>query len=451
MKSRIGLTLGVLLLVSAGRAGATPVELNIYGSSSQASYWAAQAVDFARYQFGCWVYEVLEHHSAKHYLISAHDCASTLVPDCTWVPYLGWDCDGSRDLDIRVSGIASAEGPLSVDKEVPLDEALSAGCNIANGERLMYASGTTTVCKQVHIGTSDVAGESFTQLSTGERFGPMGGGSFSATLTGVDTSNLIPFNTMVVPFGFFVNQAVTAKSCTAGLTGNYCTDNAQCETAPGAANGVCGGAAPITNITREEVSLIFSGNVADWSDLGAYYTAQPAIACLRHAGSGTHSAFDLTVMNSAWGANTITEEIPGQIYFNQGSSDEIRCVNGNSTATPKGSLIGAIGYANADQAIGVSGKSQNVRQLKYNGVYPTRAAIRNGQYDFYTNAWFYTNPENDPSVNAIAEALHTFAEQPENVPASKANYWATISEMKYNRGADYIYPAFTGARIPLLP
>jgi len=441
-KLNVSLTATAALLALAGIAQAAPAELNIFGASAQYLYWNAQAQNFAQSQLGCTATAPVN-NGGKHGFVAATNCTSTLVPVNA--------ATGKRDLDIRYSGIASAEGPLSVDKKAPLDAALAAGCNVANGERQMYASGTTTVCKQVHIGTSDVAGESLTQLSTGEIFGPMGGGSFSATLTGVDTSNLTPFNTVVVPFGFFVNQAVTAKTCTAGLTGNYCTDNAQCETAPGAANGVCGAAAPITNISREEVSLIFSGYVADWSDLGAYYTAKPAIACLRHAGSGTHSAFDLTVMNSAWGANTITEEIPGMIYFNQGSTDEMKCVNGNTTATPSGSLIGAIGYADADQAIGVSGKSQNVRQLKYNGVYPTRAAIRNGQYDFYTNAWLYTNPANDPSVNALAEVLVTFAQQPENVPASKANYWAAVAEMKYNRGADIAYPVFSGASAPQLP
>ena len=441
-KLNVSLTATAALLALAGIAQAAPAELNIYGASAQYLYWNAQAQNFAQNQLGCTATAPVN-NGGKHGFVAATNCTSTLVPVNA--------ATGKRDLDIRYSGIASAEGPLSVDKQAPLDAALASGCNVANGERKMYASSTTTVCKQVHIGTSDVAGESLTQLSVGQLYGPRGGGAFSATLTGVDTSNLTPANTVGVPFGFFVNSGVTATSCSAGLTGNYCTDNAQCDTAPGAANGVCGAAATITNISREEASLIFSGYVADWSDLGAYFTAQPAVACLRHAGSGTHSAFDLTVMNSAWGANTATEEVPGQIWFNQGSGDLIKCVNGNSTATPTGAVIGAIGYADADQSVGVAGTSQNVKQLKYNGVYPTRSAIRNGQYDFYTNAWLYTNPANSATVNSLADQLVTFAQQPENVPASKANYWAAVAEMKYNRGADIGYPAFSGASNPQLP
>lgn len=444
MKKQITGTLAATaaLLAIAGIAQAAPAELNIYGASAQYLYWNAQAQNFASTVLGCTA-TAPTNNGGKHGFVAATNCTSTLVPVNA--------ATGKRDLDIRYSGIASAEGPLSVAKQAPLDAALAAGCNIANGERQMFASTTTTVCKPVHVGTSDVAGESLVQASTGQKLGPMGGGAFSVALSGVDTSSLTPANTVVVPFGFFVNSGVTATTCTAGLIGNYATAAAQCDTAPGKGDGVLGAASTITNISREEANMIFSGYVADWSDLGAYFTPKPVVACLRHAGSGTHSAFDLTVMNAAWGLNTAAEEVAGQIYFNQGSTDEIKCINGATTATPNGSLNGAIGYADADQAIGTTNVSQNVKQLKYNGFYPTRSAIRNGLYDFYTNAWLYTNPANSAATNAIANSLIAFAQDPANVPASKANYWASVAEMKFNRAADNSYPAFTGASIPMLP
>ncbi len=430
------------LLAIAGIAQAAPAELNIYGASAQYLYWNAQAQNYAQTKLGCTATAPVN-NGGKHGFVAATNCSSTLVPVNA--------ATGKRDLDIRYSGIASAEGPLAVAKQAPLDATLASGCNVANGERKMFASTSTTVCKQVHIGTSDVAGESLIQSSTGQKFGPLGGGEVTNALSGVDTSALTPANTVVVPFGFFVNSAVTAKSCTGGLVGNYATTAAQCDTAPGKGDGVLGAAATITNISREEANLIFSGYVADWSDLGAYFTAQPAVACLRHAGSGTHSAFDLTVMNTNWGSNIATAEVPGQIYFNQGSTDEIKCINGATTASPNGSLIGAIGYADADQTVGTANVSQNVKQLKYNGFYPTRTAIRNGQYDFYTNAWMYTNPANAATVNNLAADLISYAQEPSNVPASKANYWAAVGEMKYNRAADVAYPSFAGASIPMLP
>jgi len=439
---KVTMTATAALLALAGIAQAAPAELNIYGASAQYTYWNAQAQNYAQTKLGCTATAPVN-NGGKHGFVSATACTSTLVPVNA--------ATGKRDLDIRYSGIASAEGPLAASKQAPLDTTLltadSGPCSVANGERAMYASSSTTVCKTVHVGTSDVAGESLTQLSSGQKLGPMGGGQFDVSLAGVNTAGLTPNNTVVVPFGFFINSAVTAKTCTAGLVGTYATAASQCDTAPGKGDGVLGAAATITNLSREEAVLIFSQAVSDWSDLGSYFTAQPVVACLRHAGSGTHSTLDLAVMNSNWGGNLAQFESAGSVWFNQGSTDEIKCVNGATTATPTGSLIGAIGYADADQAIGVAATSQNVKQLKYNGVYPTRSAIRNGLYDFYSNAWLYTNGTNA----GLTADLIAYAQKPANVPASKANYWAAVSEMKFNKAADNSYPAYTGASVPMLP
>jgi hypothetical protein len=438
---KVSMTATAALLALAGIAQAAPAELNIYGASAQYLYWNAQAQNYAATILGCTAAAPVADAAGKHGFVSAVNCTSTLVPVNA--------ATGKRDLDIRYSGIASAEGPLAVKKAAPLDATLATGCSIANGERLMYATATTKVCKQVHIGTSDVAGESLNQVSSGQKLGPMGGGAFSVTLSGVSTAGLTPNNTVVVPFGFFINNAVTATKCNAGFIGNYCSTDADCgTTTAGACDTV---ASTIDNITREQAVLIFSQQTADWSDFGAYFTAQPTVACLRHAGSGTHSALDKTVVNGSWGGTLATTEAVDSIWFNQGASDEIKCINGNSTATSTGSLIGAIGYADADQAVGTAGTSQNVKLIKYNGVYPTRAAIRNGLYDFYTNAWLYTNPANTATVNALAASIVAFAQVPANVPASKANFWAAVGEMKYNRGSDAGYPGYVGASIPQLP
>ncbi len=444
---KVSLLTCAAVLSAAAMAQAAPAELNIYGASAQYLYWNAQAQNYAQTVLGCTATAPVN-NGGKHGFVSATNCTSTLVPVNS--------ATGKRDLDIRYSGIASAEGPLAVSGQNALDATLSAGC--ATGERKMYASATTTVCKKVHVGTSDVAGETLTQSSSGNKFGPLGGGAFSASLAGVNTTGLTPANTVVVPFGFFINKAVTATKCTAGLVGNYATAASQCDTAPGKGDGALGSASTIDNISREQAVMIFTGQSTDWSDFGSYFTAQPVVACLRHAGSGTHSAFDATVINSGWGGNILTAEETGRVWFNQGSGDEIKCINGNTTAATTGSLIGAIGYADADQATGVAATSQNVLPIKYNGVYPTRSAIRNGLYDFYTNAWLYTNPANGvnyptmgTSVNDIAASLITFAQDPANVPASKANYWAAVGEMKYNRGTDAGYPGYVGASIPQLP
>ncbi|MFZ4856668.1 MAG: substrate-binding domain-containing protein [Desulfuromonadaceae bacterium] len=455
---KVSLTISAALLAMSGIAQAAPAELNIYGASAQYLYWNANAKAFAE-SLGCTATAPVN-NGGKHGFVSATNCTSTLVPQNAANA-------NKRDLDIRYSGIASAEGPLSVNRKAPLDATLATGCDIAAGGRLMYASASSTICKPVHVGTSDVAGESLIQTSTGAKFGPSptdrsnpvkNNGPFSVTLPakGISTAGLTAANTVVVPFGFFVNNGVTARACTAGLIGSYCTTDHECDSIfPGTladgvtllpGNGVCNPAAtPITNVSREQVGIIFSGYAANWKDLGDYFSDVPVVACLRHAGSGTHSAFDLTVMNGGWGMNTATAEAAGQIYFNQGSTDQVRCVNGSTATTPNGSLNGAIGYADADQSVGVSTSfdNQNVHAVAYNGVFPTRAAIRNGLYDFYTDAWIYTNPLNTATVNALASSLITFAQDPANIPVSKKNYWATTAEMKFNRSADNGYPVST--------
>lgn len=436
MKKKMNVTLAAAaaVLSLAGLAQAAPAELNIYGASAQYTYWNAQAKNFAINALGCPSANVTDpvNNASKHGFVSATNCTSTLVPVNT--------ATGKRDIDIRYSGIASAEGPLSVSKQNPLDASLATGCDKTKGERLMYASSSTLVCKPVHVGTSDVAGESLVQSSDGQKFGPLGGGAFSATLGGVDTSTLDSANTVVVPFGFFVNSSVKARKCTAGYVGAYCTADSQCNN--GVTAGVCGATSEtIDNISREEATVIFSGLVYNWKELGDYFDDKALVACLRHAGSGTHSAFDLTVMNSGWGNNIVTAEEADHVYFNQGSTDEIKCVNGASTLTPNGSTtVGAIGYADADQSVNVANVSQNVKQLKYNGHYATRAAIRNGLYDFYSNAWMYTNKSADATTKGLANALIGFAQQAANVPSSKANYWAAVGEMKFNRASEMNYP-----------
>lgn len=172
-------------------------------------------------------------------------------------------------------------------------------------------------------------------------------------------------------------------------------------------------------------------------------------------GSGATAALDLMVMNSGWGSNIFVAEQSGggmsTVWFNQSAGDEMKCINGSSTANPNGSLIGGVGYASADQAVGVANISQNVTQLKYNGYYPTRTTIRNGQYDFYSDAWLYTNPANSATANAIAASLAAFAQNPASVPADSINYWAARGEMKFDRLYDSSYPGFIGASNPQLP
>jgi hypothetical protein len=103
--------------------------------------------------------------------------------------------------------------------------------------------------------------------------------------------------------------------------------------------------------------------------------------------------------------------------------------------------VGAIGYADCDQLVGTKGSGTpanftypNVHTAKYNGVECTRPKVRNGEYEFWAKGFLYYNPTVFPAADF--NNLVTFAKNPANIPASKAEYWATDGEMKVKRQAD---------------
>jgi hypothetical protein len=457
-KNMIALLTGAALLSAAGVACAT--DLNLYGSSAQYPYWSAQAKTWltksvANGGLGCTATANEQGATSPGtpaagtsgvncYAIQATGCTSTAV-------------DSSKIVNFRYCSNNSVTGVQSIGGTGGNPDSCT-----DNFQRKMVnpdATGTTS-CQTVKAGIADVSGEAFTQSSAGLKLGPMGGATVTPGYNGVSTTGLIAKNTVVVPFGFFVNKAVTATQCTAGLIGNVCSANAECNTGiSGTSNdGVCNTTpTTITNISRLQAAMLFSGQVSDWSQFGAYYTANPVVLCLRHAGSGTHATLDYAVMSAGttgWGAPLVTAEDPAGppvIWFNNGSGDMSNCINGDTTLTTTGSLIGAIGYSDADMVVGKAASSQNIAQVKYNGFYPTRTHIRNGEYDFYAPSWlYYNNTHNSTDTNAILNMV-TYAQNPANVPAAKANYWAALSEMQFVKSNDKAYPGFVGASVPMTP
>lgn len=445
----------VALLGASALAGAT--ELNMYGASAEYTYWSAQAQNYLQNNLGCssTFNNTVGTTSAgvspgvtgvACYATQGTSCTSSLTDGTVNFRY----CSNSS-----VTGIQSAGGFVAAD-----------GCTDPTQRKMINPDATNTVsCNTVHIGTSDVKGESFTQASSGNKVGPLGGGSFSASYSGQSTSGLTGANTIVVPFGFFVNKAVTAKQCTAGLVGNYCTTNAQCDTANAAGNGVCNTTpTTITNLSRLQAVQLFAGYVGDWSQFGGYFTSQPVVLCLRHAGSGTHATLDYAVVSAGttgWGNSLVQFEDqigPPAIWFNNGSGDEIKCINGNNTVagsygyssgSANGASIGAIGYADGDQALGAANTSQNIAQVKYQGYYPTRTHIRNGEYEFYSPGWVYY--KTGASNASLIQNLITYAQNPANVPSTKANYWAALGEMAFVKDSDKSYPNYVGASTVVSP
>jgi hypothetical protein len=426
---------GASLLTMVGTAPAAQVELNIYGASAQYLYWNAVAPSILANQ-GCT--NIQQATKDKNNAITKATC-------------------GTDTVIYRVSSKASFDGPSALlgDDHYATAGASAEKCSAGDPgdpgaalrgyyRKMVDESSCTTwgtaaapasagcsalKCVRVTLGVSDVAAQSFQQSSTGQLKGPAGGGVVTRLFTGINPAGLTSYQPIVVPFAFFANNTVQRDLNYGSTPSNFQT---------------------ITNLPRMMAVMIFSGQAWNWKDFGDDFNTQPIVACLRHAGSGTHATLDFAVMNGKWGANLVAMESAGgpTVWFNDGSSDEMNCIN---------TVPGAIGYADADQPTAPT--YGNVVRLTYNGEAATRANIRNGKYDFYTNEWAYENPsapEYSITHPRVAAAM-AFAAQPGNIPTAgfwggdKTNYWASSGEMVFNKANDQAYPAYVGATNPLLP
>jgi ABC-type phosphate transport system substrate-binding protein len=218
--------------------------------------------------------------------------------------------------------------------------------------------------------------------------------------------------------------------------------------------------------------LIFSGQVFNWTDFGDDFATHPINKCLRHAGSGTHATLDHAVMHAPWGGtilglgteNQQPSNQPGT-YFNDGSSDMMKCINGGYTRNyddgPQNggpldganwSGEGAIGYADADQSLS---SFTNTARIFYNGYRAHRVNIRNCRYDnFWSVQHLYYDPASPEylQVAALVGQMMTFAANPNNVPQCKADYWAAYDEMKCMKFDSHDYPIWIAPpALPQLP
>lgn len=112
---------------------------------------------------------------------------------------------------------------------------------------------------------------------------------------------------------------------------------------------------PVKDLSLEQIAKIYTGEIADWSELGG--AAGPIAVIGREAGSGTRGAF---------------EEIVGVAdackYTNEYSSTGD--VIGNVASNPNG-----IGYAS------LSAVDDTVKAVAVNGVTPSEDTVKDGSYE----------------------------------------------------------------------
>ena len=454
IKKIIGsLAAGVAMLAVAGTALADnpTYEINIYGASAQFTFWNAAVPN--------WI---------KSLTSSTYGCSSsTTVTTSTFnsTNKVHTAACTNANIIVRVSSKASFDGILALkgDDSQAASGSTAEKCEsgqagyptnasdapyyrkMADETSLSGGTIASLKCYRVTIGASDVAGASFKQSSNGSLNGTSAGAYTVRSFSGIDTTGLTAQKPFLVPFAFYVN-----------------TSNSTLNTAMN------------DNISRMQAVLLFSGQIADWSQFGSSYPSLHTTVCLRHAGSGTHSTLDYAVLRGGsvtgtgtnWGHTPATtqntsfnattssllptyDSTSPDIYFNDATGDELNCINNHE---------GAIGYADADKAWNSTTTSvnynpipgyANIKQLKYQGEYATADSIQHGRYDFWTNEFaYYDTTQLSTTMRNLVYSTGTpkgiLKYVAGNIPASETYFWVynNVATMPFTKSTDKKYPQY---------
>jgi phosphate transport system substrate-binding protein len=141
--------------------------------------------------------------------------------------------------------------------------------------------------------------------------------------------------------------------------------------------------AGITDLSREEVRAIYSGDVANWKDLGG--PDEKIYVVAREVGSGTRDTFNAMVMGRE-GAET-----PGVTTYH-GSNAEVK------TAVTRSDK--AIGYVGMNYLEGGA-----FRAVAFQGVEAREETIKGGSYPLSRALLLYTFGEPSPEVRAFIDFI----------------------------------------------
>lgn len=142
---------------------------------------------------------------------------------------------------------------------------------------------------------------------------------------------------------------------------------------------------PVTDLTIEQIGKIYSGEIANWKEVGG--SDAPIVCIGREAASGTRDGF---------------EEVTGtkdQCKYSQeltSTGDVVQTVSGNPNA---------IGYAS------VASANDTVKMVSVEGVSPTTETIQDGEYKVQRN--FVLVTKKDAALSKAAQEFFDFATSPQ--------------------------------------
>jgi phosphate transport system substrate-binding protein len=139
----------------------------------------------------------------------------------------------------------------------------------------------------------------------------------------------------------------------------------------------------ITSLTTDEVRRIYSGDIANWKDLGG--PDMEIFAIGRRPGSGTRDTFNEIIMGSR------EAETPG-VSYDCGESSEVKFSTRKSD-----NAIGYMGYSFV--------MNGDTRVVSLDGVAPTVENIKSGAYPLARKLYFVTLGKPTPGAKAFIDYI----------------------------------------------
>jgi len=246
---------------------------------------------------------------------------------------------------------------LGILISICLSTAITAGCESSNTGQTISTDGSTSMEKVIGY-----LSEYYMQENTDVKvtYNPTGSGS------GI--------------------QAVSEGRCDIGLSSRDLKDE-ESENLIGTVVAIDGIAMivntqnPVANLTIDEISQIYKGNISNWKEVGG--DDAPIVLIGREAASGTRDGFE---------SITKTKDL---CKYNQeltSTGDVIQTVSSNPAA---------IGYAS------LASVKETVKVLSVDGITPSTETIQNGEYKIQRNFVFVT--KKDAELSKAANNFFNFA------------------------------------------
>lgn len=201
-------------------------------------------------------------------------------------------------------------------------------------------------------------------------------------LNDIDTeTSIVNVNTGDVDFGYIGRDLRSTEAKVTltpiGFTGSSMAVNA---------------ANPVTNLTKDQIAKIYTGQLKDWSEAGS--TAGPVKAFVREAASSTRTAVEAYV----FGSNV--PKYPAEVQEVFESTDTIKAI---------GAFKGSIGTVTLSAK---NLKDTTMKLIGMDGVQPTLANLNSGAWKIAKPSYMTTS--SDPAkVKPAIKALVDFVRSPE--------------------------------------